>query len=178
MIFITGGVRSGKSAFAEKLAHEKAGNRYFYLATGTALDEEMRARIARHQQDRDDGPRSWKTLEMTTDFPEQIRYAKGDVVVVECVTTWLANVQYAAESLSEPAAYIQQQIIAFKAQCTRWQSQHIDVIIVSNELLDEPASRYSEVNVYRRYLGELHQWLVSRSDEAYEIDHQLIQRWK
>lgn len=44
--------------------------------------------------------------------------------------------------------------------------------------LDELPSQYDEVNLYRKLLGELHQWIVQNSDEAYEVQFQLVQRWK
>jgi len=40
LILITGGVRSGKSSFAEKLA-AKLGEKIVFIATAQALDEEM-----------------------------------------------------------------------------------------------------------------------------------------
>ncbi len=50
-ILITGGARSGKSAFAEKLARE-AGDRLCYLATAQVLDGEMEERVKRHRERR------------------------------------------------------------------------------------------------------------------------------
>lgn len=178
MIFITGGVRSGKSAFAEKLVEQIANTNTFYLATGTAMDEEMRARIAHHQYIREHGPLRWQTIEMDTLFPQNIRWQKGDTVLFECVTTWLANVQYASQSSTRNHAFVEEHIEAFKQQCADWQAQGVEAIIVSNELLDEPASSYIEVNDYRRWIGELHQWLVAQSDAAYEVDHQIVKKWK
>ena len=55
LTFICGGVRSGKSAYAERwLVNEarKNGGRLVYIASGKATDSEMQARIERHQQDR------------------------------------------------------------------------------------------------------------------------------
>lgn len=173
MIFITGGVRSGKSAFAEQLATKLSG-RHTYIATGTAFDAEMAARIKRHQEDRARGAVVWQTLEMSTRFPEQT-FTHGDVLLFECVTTWLGNVQYEAEQTGDTLLpYIE----TFKVQCRYWEQAGAQVIVVSNELLDEPSSHYTEVNDYRRTLGELHQWLVANSTHAYEIDHQLVKQWK
>ena len=60
LILVLGGARSGKSSFAERLALARGGNIVTYVATGQALDPEMRARIAHHQAER---PAAWRTVE-------------------------------------------------------------------------------------------------------------------
>ena len=58
---VLGGIRSGKSAYAERLAAELAGpDPALYVATGIAVDAEMEERIQRHQQGR---PPNWQTIE-------------------------------------------------------------------------------------------------------------------
>lgn len=180
MIFITGGVRSGKSAFAEQTAAQfGVEKRYTYIATGVAFDEEMTHRIARHQQDRQTQILSWQTIEMQCEFPNTLNLlTEQDVVLFECVTTWLSNVLFHAESIQEPQCFITEQIKAFQKQLRYLIEQGVKIIIVSNEVLDEQASAYEEVNLYRKTLGELHQWLVRHSTEAYEVQFQLVQRWK
>jgi adenosylcobinamide kinase/adenosylcobinamide-phosphate guanylyltransferase len=59
ILLVLGGVRSGKSAFAEKLVRE-LDQPTLYLATGQATDQEMAERIRRHRKSR---PASWVTLE-------------------------------------------------------------------------------------------------------------------
>ena len=63
LIFVLGGARSGKSAFAERLAalrQAQAGGRVLYVATAEALDADMERRIANHRCQR---PPEWDTLE-------------------------------------------------------------------------------------------------------------------
>ena len=67
-IFVLGGARSGKSAFAESLVH-KTGLVRHYLATGRAWDDEMQARISRHREDRGEG---WQTHEEPLALVEQL----------------------------------------------------------------------------------------------------------
>jgi adenosylcobinamide kinase/adenosylcobinamide-phosphate guanylyltransferase len=84
---VIGGARSGKSRLAERLAALCPGPRT-YLATAEASDPEMGARIARHKADRaGDG---WRTVEVPHDLAGAIAAAAG-VVLVDCLTLWLAN---------------------------------------------------------------------------------------
>ena len=89
---ILGGVRSGKSAFAEGLAND-LGLHTVYLATGQAMDEEMEERIRLHRRRR---PVEWDTLEESMDLPECLqRYLESrsapTAVIVESIDGWLAN---------------------------------------------------------------------------------------
>ena len=59
LILVIGGARSGKSTYAQQLAH-KAGQNVLYLATAQVNDEEMERRVAVHQASR---PAAWETLE-------------------------------------------------------------------------------------------------------------------
>ncbi|WP_339175737.1 bifunctional adenosylcobinamide kinase/adenosylcobinamide-phosphate guanylyltransferase [Solibacillus sp. FSL R5-0691] len=180
MIFITGGVRSGKSAFAEKYARELGEEKtFYYVATGVSFDDEMKKRIIRHQQDRENQNIDWTTVEILVKVPEAIgQLSNNAVVLFECVTTWLSNVLYTYELKNENSDYIDNCIGSLQKQLLTWRKQGATIIVVSNEILDELPSQYEEVNLYRKLLGELHQWIVQNSDEAYEVQFQLVQRWK
>ena len=90
LILILGGARSGKSAFAERLA-AGSGRSVAFIATATAGDDEMRSRIARHRASR---PKGWYTLEESLDLASAVRRAGelADVLLLDCVTLWLGNV--------------------------------------------------------------------------------------
>ena len=92
-LLIIGGARSGKSAYAQSLA-EAYGSERLYLATGAPGDEEMAARIVRHQRDRGQG---WTTLEEPLEVAAAlVKHAQaGRVVVVDCLTLWLSNLMLA-----------------------------------------------------------------------------------
>ena len=87
---IGGGARSGKSRFAIEYAENRF-RRLAFVATAKAGDEEMKARIGRHQSER--GHR-WTTLEEPLSIVEaMVREApRFDVFVVDCLTLWLSNV--------------------------------------------------------------------------------------
>ena len=122
---------------------------------------------------------NWTTTEMQVEVPKQLKHlSTKDVVLFECVTTWLSNVLYRSERDSARSETIHNCIESLQKQLLAWQAQGATIIVVSNEVLDELPSNYEEVNIYRRLLGELHQWLVQQSDEAYEVQFQLVQRWK
>jgi adenosyl cobinamide kinase/adenosyl cobinamide phosphate guanylyltransferase len=91
-VLVTGGVRAGKSAFALVRAGELAapGARAAFVATAEAGDAEMAARIARHRRER---PAGWLTIEAPLLLPDALAKLDGraEVVVVDCLTLWVAN---------------------------------------------------------------------------------------
>ncbi|CAH0533704.1 Bifunctional adenosylcobalamin biosynthesis protein CobP [Vibrio stylophorae] len=86
---ILGGARSGKSRLAEKLAAQ-TGLAVCYVATATAGDAEMAARIAKHQNDR---PNDWQLIEAPLDLADVIAtWSHPDrVLLIDCLTLWLSN---------------------------------------------------------------------------------------
>ena len=83
---VLGGVKSGKSAFAEGLAGQD--NRpVTYLATGLAVDEEMEERINRHRESR---PSHWTTIEEPMDLAGSLTEVTGSVLI-DSLDAWLAN---------------------------------------------------------------------------------------
>lgn len=93
---ILGGVRSGKSRLAERLATESRWP-VIYIATATIADEEMRARIAAHRVRR---PDHWQVIEEPLALASVLnQYAKTDhCVLVDCLTLWLTNLLMHADA--------------------------------------------------------------------------------
>ena len=97
---VLGGVRSGKSAFAEKLAGNQSRNqsaetagRVLYLATGLPTDAEMEERIRRHRESR---PADWTTLEEPLELADRLGQAMDcagppGVVLIDSLDMWLSN---------------------------------------------------------------------------------------
>jgi len=101
-ILVTGGARSGKSRFAEKLA-VNSGLQKVYVATGAAHDSEMEKRIALHRDRRGD---AWQTAEEPLDLePVLRRECRPDrVVLVDCLTLWLSNLMHAGRDIAAESA--------------------------------------------------------------------------
>lgn len=187
LIFITGGVRSGKSAFAEQFVRQlsttRPYQRFVYVATGVATDEEMCKRIARHQQDRLADCYDWHTLEAPYDIERAFAtLQQGDIVLWDCVTTWLTNCFYegyeSGTCCFEQNGCVQQKMANMKAAVLQIMDKKIPLVVVSNELLDEAPTIYEEVEMYRQYLGHLHQWFVMQATEVYEFDYGIFKKWK
>lgn len=91
---ITGGSRSGKSAYAQAMAESFPGRRV-YVATCPVLDAELEERIARHRQAR--AAAEWDTIEEPTDIAGIIRGHTGHrVLLVDCLTLWINNLWHVA----------------------------------------------------------------------------------
>jgi adenosylcobinamide kinase/adenosylcobinamide-phosphate guanylyltransferase len=116
---VLGGARSGKSRHAEGLC---TGERH-YVATAQAFDDEMRARIAKHRQDRGS---DWVTHEAPHSLVETLRDidAPGRCILVDCLTLWLSNTMLAESDWQGLAGVLAALLPAMRA----------DVVLVSNEV--------------------------------------------
>jgi adenosylcobinamide kinase / adenosylcobinamide-phosphate guanylyltransferase len=89
IVLVTGGARSGKSRFAEARVRElQPSAPWLYFATAEPFDDELRARIARHQAARGEG---WRTVEAPRELASAIAGAPAHAALVDCVTVWLSN---------------------------------------------------------------------------------------
>ncbi|RFU67947.1 bifunctional adenosylcobinamide kinase/adenosylcobinamide-phosphate guanylyltransferase [Bacillus sp. V59.32b] len=177
LIFVSGGVRSGKSRFAEQLAINLANHHnrtLYYLACGRPGDPEMQERIARHKSDRENGAGHWVTLE----YPVAIEAAvplldSNSIVLLDCLTTLLNNEMFPSASnmdeWEDPAflASVKERLLdAIKEIRERAAS----LIVVSNELLHAPITDDGVNHAYSKMIGGIHQEMVAMSDRAYLME--------
>ena len=147
---VIGGARSGKSAFAERLV-VGSGRPRRYIATAEAWDDEMRARIARHQEDRDG---EWITVEAPLDLPDALALAQAEeAVLVDCATLWLTNHLLADHDLSVET----RRLLDALAGCTA------PVVIVSNETGWGIVPENALARRFRDEQGRLNQRLAAAS---------------
>jgi adenosylcobinamide kinase / adenosylcobinamide-phosphate guanylyltransferase len=161
---ILGGARSGKSAFAQQLAMAR-GEKVLFVATATAGDEEMAARITAHKNSR---PAHWKTLEASSGVGAAIQQEVGesDVVLLDCLTLLAANVLAAqGDSVSEDQADAGMRaetdglLAAYDDSDAEW-------IVISNEVGLGLVPPYPLGRVYRDALGRANQFLARHADEV------------
>lgn len=170
LIFISGGVRSGKSAWAEILVRNSDAVRNVYMASGRADDDEMLERIERHREDRkSDG---WHTIEQPLRFNEALPLIdEEDAVLWDCVTTWLANELYEGweqgDMCSEQPGCMEAKWAILQETLTELLKKAELLVIVSNELLDD----FVRDELYMKWLGTIHVWLVDQADHAYEMEN-------
>lgn len=161
VVFITGGARSGKSAFAQKRAEAHEG-RLLYVATADIGDAEMADRIERHQQAR--GPR-WDTLEerleLAAKLPEPARGRAA--VLLDCVTLWVSNLFFEYDEKREPVFRAVREFIA------AWPQIEATLYLVSNELGAGIVPENRLARDFRDLSGEVNQRLADAADEAWLV---------
>nr|WP_154382625.1 bifunctional adenosylcobinamide kinase/adenosylcobinamide-phosphate guanylyltransferase [Pseudoduganella rivuli] len=135
---VFGGARSGKSAYAEKLAID-SGKEVVYIATAQAGDGEMAVRIAHHRQQR---PASWTTVEEPLALAAMVTQwaAPQRLVLVDCLTLWLTNLMFdgATEypdvgAIALPARFHEQRAALLTA-LDNAAGVTGDIVLVSNEV--------------------------------------------
>ncbi len=164
-VFITGGARSGKSAYAIELGSKMQGRKAF-IATAEALDEEMKERITQHQKAR---PLEWETIEEPIALCERLHKIEGlyDVVLVDCLTFWLSNILSSYGDRFEICPHIVKGEI--EALTTALKSISYKVIIISNEVGHGIVPENKTARLFRDLSGWMNQKVASAADEVYLV---------
>jgi len=159
VILVTGGARSGKSRFAERLAEGFVPLRG-YLATGEPGDAEMAERIARHRGRRGD---EWQTVEEPLRVTEAVTRNDGrfSVLLLDCVTLWLSNLLFRCEGgAAEALSRVEEFTRSFEALKT-------PLIIVTNEVGSGIVPEHPLARSYRDLAGEANEMIAAGADEVY-----------
>ncbi|MGI8856025.1 MAG: bifunctional adenosylcobinamide kinase/adenosylcobinamide-phosphate guanylyltransferase [Thermomicrobiales bacterium] len=165
LILVLGGARSGKSAFAERLARGSGGDDVLYVATATITDDEMAARVARHRADRS---AAWETVELPLRVGDALRErtALPPVILLDCLTLLLSTPALTNPDLSEAA--IEEHATAEVDGLLRLRDGYPGtLIVVSNEVGMGLHPNSALGRIYRDALGRANQRLAARADAAY-----------
>ena len=166
MILVTGGARSGKSAFAEQLARESGGS-VAYIATAEVWDEEMAHRVTLHRSRR---PAGWKTYEAPREAAAVIREAGREhgVILFDCVTIYLSNMLCRETEPYDEAhltALVRGEMAAL-VEAAQGLPKEAEVLFVTNEV---GAGIVPENRLYRDLAGLANQQLAAAADAVYAV---------
>ncbi|MBO5016192.1 MAG: bifunctional adenosylcobinamide kinase/adenosylcobinamide-phosphate guanylyltransferase [Bacteroides sp.] len=154
IILITGGARSGKSSYAEKMALKLSPNP-IYMATARVWDEEFRQRVIKHQQAR--GP-EWTNIE---EEKELSKYdVTGKVILIDCVTLWCTNYFF------EYQGNVKQALELAKQEFDRFTTQEATFIFVTNEIGMGGTSENELQRKFTDMQGWMNQYVAAQADEV------------
>jgi len=155
---VLGGARSGKTAFAERLAL-RAGKHPLYLATAEALDPEMRDRVASHRAGH---AGRFSTREEPLLLPRAIIETdrQNDVILVDCITLWITNLLIASEDVSRAVGELCATLVEFR---------DAKVILVTHEVGLGIVPENAMARTFRDLAGSAHQRLAEVCDDVYFV---------
>lgn len=155
IILITGGQRSGKSSYAEKIALSLSPNPV-YIATSRIWDEEFRQRVLKHQERR--GP-EWTNIEEEKTL--SWHKIENRVALIDCVTLWCTNFFFDVDANIDVA------LQNIKQEFDQFTKQNATFIFVTNEI---GSGAVSENPIQRRFTdlqGWINQYIASKADQVY-----------
>lgn len=156
LTLVFGGAASGKSAYAEMLA-QQSGKQRIYLATSTAQDAEMQAKIARHISQRGPG---WTTIEAPLDLgPVLPGLTSGQICLIDCATLWLSNQMMAGNDVLTAQSDLMGALKSCAAQC----------IIVSNEVGHGIVPANALARTFREAQGRFNIALAAQADLVVQV---------
>jgi len=149
---IIGGVRSGKSGYAQRLAEQSES--VTFIATAEVRDDaEMRVKIDRHRADR---PGHWTTVEEPLDLAGALgRVPAGETVLIDCLTLYASNLLEAGGAEA-----------AVDRFCAALQAAAGEVMIVSNEVGSGVVPAYELGRRFRDLVGEINQQVAGVADNV------------
>lgn len=155
LYLITGGERSGKSNYAQKLTLELSDSP-IYVATARKWDSDFQTRIDRHQQERDE---RWTNIEEEK-YLSKINFS-GNTTLIDCVTLWLTN--FFVDHKNDVALSLEEAKKEFLAIA---QQENANIIIVTNEI---GMGVHAETHIGRKFVelqGWMNQFLAENCDEV------------
>ncbi len=156
IVLVIGGCRSGKSRFAVDYARGYKSK--FFVATCEALDEEMKKRVKKHQEDRGPG---WTTVEAPLELPDAIARcgAEADVILVDCLTLWISNMILKGKTEEDVMSRTDELLKSI---------QEIDsaVILVSNEVGTGIVPENPMARMFRDVAGMVNQKVAACADKV------------
>ena len=162
---ITGGVRSGKSRFAEQRALQH-GAPLCYLATAQALDGEMDERISRHRARRGN---DWQTVEEPLALPQTLARLDGscNAILVDCITLWLTNLLLMRERTD---AELEEVLLGdVHRLATTLRGMGTPVLLVTNEVGMGIVPEHHLGRLFRDIAGQANQILAATCSEVYAL---------
>lgn len=160
IILITGGQRSGKSQYAERLALGLS-DHPVYVATAHIWDEEFKLRVQKHQERRGS---QWTNIEEEKELSRHD--ITGRVAVIDCITLWLTNFFFSDYSENSENSEISAILETVKEEFDKFTDQEATFIFVTNEIGSGGVS--SDV-IQRRFTdleGWMNQYVASKADEV------------
>jgi adenosylcobinamide kinase / adenosylcobinamide-phosphate guanylyltransferase len=178
---VIGGVRSGKSDFAEKMLAQSLlttnQQNAFYIATSLAIGEETKSRIVRHQLNRDS-----KLVTCELDYQQQTlnhfldnHDAPGQFILIECLSTWVGWYLSQEKPLKQCIIEYEQVKNQFIHRLSNVQAT---VIIVTGEVGCGLIGESKLMRVYADKLGELNQAVANQADKVTVVTAGIAQQIK
>ena len=158
IILILGGSGSGKSEFAEKLAMECSGKK-FYIATMAVKDEESLKKVKRHRDMR--SGKNFKTIEAERNLT--LVNIDGGTVLLECISNLVANEVFGDGGCAENAYQVIRNGINELSQKSE------NFIVVSNEIFSDGIIYDGETVKYIALLSKVNDYLSKLADEVIEV---------
>ena len=161
LTLVLGGVRAGKSTYAQRLA--SGGERVLFVATAEAGDEDMQARIQAHRESR---PAHWDTIEEPVDLvgaltPLLHRY---DTVLLDCMTLWVSNLLLRGQDTESARKDI---LSETRRLMGLYRNADASWIVVSNEVGLGVVPPTELGRVYADELGRVNQLMAAEADDVY-----------
>ncbi|WP_433945775.1 bifunctional adenosylcobinamide kinase/adenosylcobinamide-phosphate guanylyltransferase [Paenibacillus sp. SN-8-1] len=172
IVLITGGARSGKSAFAERWCMKHASSAV-YIATAEVYDEEMRERVNLHRRQRSEADYAWTTLEEPLRLAELLKELDGarqdpPAVLVDCLTLWLSNVLLGAgEGPDTDTTAVVEREIEQLVEAAKLYSGLL--VLVTNEVGSGIVPEYPLGRLYRDLAGRLNRRMAEISEQVFLV---------
>ena len=163
IVLVTGGSRSGKSAYAQQRAEQNSGKK-LYIATCPRVDDELDGRIKRHIEEREG--KGWNTIEeqlaLETIICQSTQYP---TILVDCLTLWINNLLYhdSLSGLGINESHIEK---LAKALITKCRENVEDVFFVTNEVGSGIVPESADTRLYRDLVGRCNQVIAQLADEV------------